>query len=318
MAKKEIFTEEALKKLRSPEQLDAMFSVTNSLSWLGLVALGIIVLSVVLWSCFGALITKVDGVGMLVDSKGVVQIVSPNAGWVVAVSANPGKEVGEYDLLAVVQSQEYLTNVQQIKGKMEETQSEQDVKSQITNYSNNEVTQLVGGNIVSPCVGVIGEVNIKKGDYVTAGSVVCTVVNNTGNSDIKGVLYVSAMDGKKIQKGMTIQVVPSGYSSTDDGQLLGIVRNVSRYPVSGDAIKAKMGNTAVTEFVLGRLNNSVVAVDFDLVKDNGNTSGYLWTVKRDSGKVLTSGSMITGFVVTSRKPPIEKVFYKISNWLRTR
>ncbi len=117
---------------------------------------------------------------------------------------------------------------------------------------------------------------------------------------------------------MTIQVTPSGFDKVDDGELLGIVRSVSQYPVSGEAIRSKLGNDVLTQAVLTKFENSVVAVDFDLIKDEGNASGYLWTVKRNSQRVPTSGSMVSGFVVTSRKPPIEKVFYKISNWLRTR
>ncbi|MBQ0108640.1 MAG: HlyD family efflux transporter periplasmic adaptor subunit [Phascolarctobacterium sp.] len=318
MAKRQIFSETALKKMRSSEHLDSMLSVTGSFSWAALAALGMIVLSVVVWSCFGALINKVEGLGMLIDGKGITRVISPNAGWVTAVNAEPGKKVGEYELLAVISSPEYLINEQQIKGKFEETQSEQDVKNQIASYSTNEISQMVAGNIISSSVGVVDELNVKVGDFVQSGSLVCTIANNTGNVGIKGVFYVSALEGKKIREGMTIQVTPSGFDKVDDGELLGIVRSVSQYPVSGEAIRSKLGNDVLTQAVLTKFENSVVAVDFDLIKDEGNASGYLWTVKRNSQRVPTSGSMVSGFVVTSRKPPIEKVFYKISNWLRTR
>lgn len=313
-----IFSEEVLKKMRSSEQLDTMLNVTNSFSWTALAALGMIVLSVVIWSCFGALITKVEGLGMLTDAKGITRVISPNAGWVTAVNVEPGKRVGEYELLAVINSPDYLINEQQIKGRFEETQSEQDVKNQIASYSTNEISQMVAGNIISSNVGVVDELNIKEGDFVQSGSLVCTIVNNAGDTGIKGVLYVSALQGKKIKEGMTIQVTPSGFEKEDDGELLGIVRSVSRYPVSAEAIRFKLGNDVLTQAVLTKYENSVVAVDFDLIKDEGNASGYLWTVKRDNQKAPTSGSMVEGFVVTGRKPPIEKVFYKISDWLRTR
>ena len=318
MIRRELFSDDELKKVHSPEQLDVMLNVTGSFSWAALAALGMIVLSVVIWACFGALITKVEGLGMLTDARGITRVISPNAGWVTAVNVEPGKKVRELELLAVINSPEYLINEQQIKGRFEETQSEQDVKNQITGYSTNEISQMVAGNIFSTSMGVVEELNIKEGDFVQAGSLVCTIINSTGNAGIKGVLYVPALQGKKIQEGMTIQVTPSGFDKVDDGELLGIVRGVSQYPVSAEAIRFKVGNDVLAQGVLTKFENSVVAVDFDLIKDEGNASGYLWTVKRDSQKVPTSGSMVEGFVVTDRMPPIEKVFYKISNWLRTR
>lgn len=318
MGKKELFSAEALKKLRSPDRLDALLPVTNPVSWLGLVALAVLVFSLVIWSIFGALIIKVEGVGLLTDAKGIIRIISPSAGWVDSVNVKPNSIVNNSEVMVTVRMPEYMTEQQRSRSSIGETQSEREVTNQVNAYDVNELKQYFLGTIAAPCNGIVGEVNVREGDFVSAGTMVCTIRNNEGNSDIHGVLYVSALEGKKIQQGMTIQVVPSGFDGTDDGQLLGIVRSVSQYPASLTSIVAHSGNETLAQAILQKMENSVVEVNFDLVKDPTNDSGYLWTVKRKTGKQLTPGSMVSGFVVTDRKPPIEKVFYKISNWLRTR
>lgn len=318
MQNKDLFTEEALKKLKTPDRLDALLPVTSSVSWMGLVALGIMVLSVVIWSIFGALIIKVEGVGLLLDAKGVIRVVSPSAGWVDSVNVAPNSVVKSDDVLVNVRMPEYMTGQQHSRSSMGETQSEREAANQLNAYDVNELKQYFFGLVCAPCNGIVGEVNVREGDFVQAGTTVCTVRNNEGKNDIQGVFYVQALEGKKILPGMTIQLVPSGFDGIDDGQLLGVVRSVSHYPVSATSIVASTGNDAVAQAILSQLKNAVVEVKFDLVKDASNDSGYLWTVKRNTGKKLTAGSMVSGFVVTDRKPPIEKVFYKISNWLRTR
>ena len=69
-----IFSREALNKLRSPEKLDTLLPITTPINWMALIAIGILLFSVVLWSIFGAFTVKVDGMGMIMDSAGVVNV----------------------------------------------------------------------------------------------------------------------------------------------------------------------------------------------------------------------------------------------------
>ena len=59
-------------------------------------------------------------------------------------------------------------------------------------------------------------------------------------------------------------------------------------------------------------------VSFELVKDPEAPSGYLWTSLKGPNKQVRPGSMVTGFAIKERIAPIEKVFYKIKNVLRSR
>ena len=59
-------------------------------------------------------------------------------------------------------------------------------------------------------------------------------------------------------------------------------------------------------------------IHFDLFKDKDSESGYLWTSIIGKHKPITPGSYCTGYIIIDRQPPIEKVFYKISQLLRSR
>ncbi len=65
MARRNIFRKAALDRLSSPDQLDALLSVTSPRSWLALLtALGLLALGVV-WACIGTITTGVEGQGMI-------------------------------------------------------------------------------------------------------------------------------------------------------------------------------------------------------------------------------------------------------------
>ena len=178
MGKKELFSAEALKKLRSPDRLDALLPVTNPVSWLGLVALAVLVFSLVIWSIFGALIIKVEGVGLLTDAKGIIRIISPSAGWVDSVNVKPNFIVNNSEVMVTVRMSEYMTEQQRSRSSIGETQSEREVTNQVNAYDVNELKQYFLGTIVAPCNGIVGEVNVREGDFVSAGTMVCTIRNN--------------------------------------------------------------------------------------------------------------------------------------------
>ena len=69
-----IFSREALDKMRSPEKLDMILPITTPISWMGLIAVGVTVFSVLLWSVFGSFTVKADGMGMIMDPGGVVTV----------------------------------------------------------------------------------------------------------------------------------------------------------------------------------------------------------------------------------------------------
>lgn len=79
-----------------------------------------------------------------------------------------------------------------------------------------------------------------------------------------------------------------------------------------------LGNEQLVQYILNNERGAVMEVKFDLVKDENSESGYLWTSFVGQHKPITAGSFCTGSIIIDRVPPIEKVFYKFSQWLRSR
>lgn len=88
-----IFSREALNKLRSPEKLDTLLPITTPINWMALIAIGILLFSVVLWSIFGAFTVKVDGMGMIMDSAGVVNVSHISDGKIKQIYVHSGSKI---------------------------------------------------------------------------------------------------------------------------------------------------------------------------------------------------------------------------------
>ena len=100
MASDKMFSKEALDKLRSPEKLNTMISVTNPVGWMGLAGICLLFFAVVLWSIFGAFTEKATGMGLITDSAGVANVTHVASGKITEVYVKTGSRVRVGDLIA--------------------------------------------------------------------------------------------------------------------------------------------------------------------------------------------------------------------------
>lgn len=318
MDNRELFSKEALKKLRSPERLDTLLEVTTPVGWMALVAMCIMVFSIFMWSVFGAFVEKVEGVGILLDSSGVVKVSSVSSGRVESVRVATGDYVRKGDIIATLELPTMDVESKITRSNIDLSQNEREALTTAAQYDAKRYEQDVSEVIVSAYEGIVDEITVIPDNIIGAGSTICTIRRDDGRDEMIGVMYVPAVNGKKIQPDMTIQLSPNGSSSSEDGSLLAVVRSISRYPVSSSAVVKRVGNQELAQWFLAKNDNAAMEVTFELVKDPGSATGYLWTSSVGQHKPVTSGSICSGFVIVDRKPPIEKVFYKVSQWLRSR
>ena len=98
----QIFSKEALDKMRSPERLDTVLLITTPVGWMGLISVAVMLLSVVIWSIFGSFTVKADGMGLIMDPFGVAKISVLSGGTLDNIYVHPGEEVKKGDLIAHV------------------------------------------------------------------------------------------------------------------------------------------------------------------------------------------------------------------------
>jgi len=313
-----LFSRAALDKLRSPDRLDMLLPITTPIGWMGLVAVGLLLAAVVLWSVFGSFTVRADGKGMILDSGGMASISHVVGGKISHVYVHTGSTVKKGDLIARLEQpqQSADTNIAQYGPQL--AGSMKDTADRVYQYRAKLYQQVVSRDIISDYDGIIEEVMVRKGSIISSGSPLCTVRLTQKRSDLTGVMYVPVDKGKRIEPGQTIQLVPNGVDVQESGSLIGVVRTVSNYPVPLKSIEERVSNPELAKWLSANGQGAVVEVTFVLVKDENNPSGYLWTSFVGEHKPVTAGSFCTGSVIIERRPPIEKVFYKISQWLRNR
>lgn len=313
-----VFTKDALERLHSLEKLDEMLRITTPISWVGLLMTGMLVISAVFWSIFGSIVVKVEGTGIIMDHGGVVRPVVRGSGNIKKVYVIEGSQVKEGDLLAELEILDVDNDGRIARNDISLSDSKKEALGKVEQYSTTGLKKNSTAQVISDTDGIVTEVFVKKGDMASVGREICAIRCIDGNKEKNGVLYVSARMGKKIVPGMTLQLTPSGTDSSVDGYLMAVVRRVSEYPVTQESINSRIGNPALAMAIMQTNGSACMEVFFDILKDRNNPTGYLWTSVVGNPAPISAGSMVTGFAVVERIPPIEKVFYKFSNWVRTR
>lgn len=313
-----IFSREALNKLRSPEKLDTLLPITTPINWMALIAIGILLFSVVLWSIFGAFTVKVDGMGMIMDSAGVVNVSHISDGKIKQIYVHSGSKIKKGDLIARMEQPVQDADTRMAQYNIALSQSDRDAMSRASEHDAKKTQELVNEYIYSDYDGIVDEVMVETGSIINVGTPICSIRRTQNRDELSGVLYIPVEQGKRVETGMSIQLAPNGIDTSQSGWLLGVVRSVSQYPTSTTAMSKVLGNEQLVQYILNNERGAVMEVKFDLVKDENSESGYLWTSFVGQHKPITAGSFCTGSIIIDRVPPIEKVFYKFSQWLRSR
>ena len=316
MKQESFFSREALDKLRSPEKLDTPIPVTNPIAWMGLAAVAVMIFAVVLWSIFGAFTVKAEGMGLIMDSAGVVNISHAASGKITRVYVHNGSYVHSGDLIAHMEQPEQSADTRMAQYGTDLAANDRDILGRVYQYDAKRHQQEARENIYSAYDGIVDTFFVEKGSIVAAGNPICTVRLTQNRDEFAGVFYVPVDKGKRVEPGMLIQLAPNGVDVSKSGSLIGVVNSVSQYPVSAETVQKSLENATLAQWIMQR--GAVVEVRFELVKDPESESGYLWTSVVGEHKPITAGSYCTGFIIVEREAPIERVFYKITQFLRNR
>ena len=111
--------QESLDRWSSPEQLDQLMKIIAPLDWLTLLTLGGLVSAGVIWSVFGRIPVTVEGRGILLQPRQVIEFQSSVAGQLQALHVKVGDCVQRYQILATMEP----TGVKQL-GLLEEKRTQ--------------------------------------------------------------------------------------------------------------------------------------------------------------------------------------------------
>jgi multidrug resistance efflux pump len=194
---RQIFRQEALDRLASPDRLDQLMPLTSPQGWIVLAGVGVLLLLALLWALMGSIAITVTGEGCLTRAGGVHSVTSPAFGTIAALPVVAGDEVKKGQLLARVASAGASSGSRQYE-------------------------------VASPVDGRLLSVRVKQGDVVEAGSMLFKL--ETLDRPLQVILYVPAREGYKVHVGDEVSVTVSGGKGRSSAHLAGKVKSVERFP----------------------------------------------------------------------------------------
>ncbi|MFN7097717.1 MAG: NHLP bacteriocin system secretion protein, partial [Gammaproteobacteria bacterium] len=122
---------------------------------------------------------------------------------------------------------------------------------------------------------------------------------------LQAYIYVSAMDGKKVQAGMPAHIKISMAQSEIYGTVMGQVIYISQYPVTTQSLMGTMQNDAIVQNLLQ--GGTAFEVISQLIPDATTKSGYRWTTKKGPPIKLQSGTFCSASIEIEKRHPISLI-----------
>jgi len=307
---KKIFREASLKRLSSPEQLDQLIKVTSPRGWLALIALGLLLTGVIIWSFVGSIPTKISGQGILLNNAGVFSLTHDISGRVIDVSLKAGNKVKKGDVIARIEQSELVEEINNLLDTLREMENDGQTDSRTYQDIAGKVGRLRNeldyrSQIISPIEGRILEMNIHPGSIIQPGQTLATLEQYGATTRLEAVLYVPAELAGKIRLGMEVQIFPTIVNKEESGYMLGRVISVAEYPATVESMMQTLGNENLVSLLAGQ--GAPLEVQADLVFDNSTVSGYKWSSSAGPPLSIAGGTLVQGAVVIAREKPIAKV-----------
>lgn len=174
---------------------------------------------------------------------------------------------------------------------------------------NSEIKSRINGTII--------EVKSSRGNVISPGDEIASVEPSQKQTDgqlpLTLILYVSLLDGKKINQDMQIKITPSNVKKEEYGYLKGKVVTVSNYPATYNAMMRDLQNDTLVNDILN--SGPQINVTGQLIPDPNTVSGYKWTTELGPPITLQSGTLVEAEIVTDVKKPIDLIMPKIRDFL---
>lgn len=162
-------------------------------------------------------------------------------------------------------------------------------------------------NVVSPYKGIVVDIYNAPGDIVKIGDEIVTIEQSGVLSDqLEVVLFIPAVEGKKIVLGSLLNIDLSNIKSKQYGFVKSKVKYVSPYPATFRGMMRVLQNENVVNDILKQ--GPQVQIIGELIKSKNSYSGFEWTTGSGPQVKLQSGTFCTGEIKIESLAPIELVF----------
>ena len=132
MAENDVYANEP-EHVSSPEQLDQAITVINHHGWISLVALGVLLVSAIIWGIYGRIPEKVNGSGLLINSSELMSVTYNYGGTIRNVFLSNGQDVHKGQVIARIEREDLLENIQIATQRLSNLQQTYDTTTPLIN-----------------------------------------------------------------------------------------------------------------------------------------------------------------------------------------
>lgn len=199
---------------------------------------------------------------------------------------------------------------QDLQQSIEKTNQIREVKQRIAKL---ELQLAQESRIISKYDGHVLEVSVVPGQIINAGSRLGAIEAEDSKTKLVSLVYFANKDGKQIKPGMRVQVTPSFSKRERDGGILGVIKNISSFPVTTQDITALVGNEEIAANLAGKGEGRVQAF-VQLHEDQTTVSGYKWSSSDGPPLKLSSGTTTVVQVKVGETAPISYIIPMLRSW----
>jgi HlyD family secretion protein len=241
------------------------------------------------------------------------------------------QQIKQLDISQVQAEKSYRDNLSQIddvKAQLkqldtkEKTLSEQNFQASATRQNQiddlkRSIAQLeyqIGHNSVikSDYTGRILEITATPGQILGQGTRIGTIDAQGPAAKLVEVAFLPVSQGKKIQKGMKVQITPTTVERERFGGILASVTNVSPFPVTKESAAKLVGNADLVGSLVS--TEPQIQVLADLKPDPSTFSGYKWSSSKGPDMKMSPGTTTTVRITVKEEAPITFVLPILKSW----
>jgi HlyD family secretion protein len=168
-----------------------------------------------------------------------------------------------------------------------------------------------GSQVLAPADGTVDAIQANVGALLSRGQSILSV--ETPGTSVELLLFVPVRDGgDQLEAGERVNIAPNWVRREEEGTLIGEIREVSKFPVTPDEMRALVQNEELVRSFSASGPTYVAHVR--LVKDPNTVSGYAWTSSRGAEEPITSGGFATADVLIREEHPIGLVIPTLRRW----
>lgn len=167
--------------------------------------------------------------------------------------------------------------------------------------------------VESPYDGVVIEQKLNLGELIEVGKPIVSVLPGGEAEDQDGhqhiplvaTLYLPSSDGKRVQTGMKVHVVPSTVKREEYGFIYGEITSVAAAPATPEGMMRSLKNKQLVDSL--STGGAPFEATATLAIDHDTPSGFRWSSSKGPDQSISAGSMATAQVIVKEQPLIALV-----------